>query len=155
MKNHLLNQNLRGVVMAVSIAPKKGMKKINQKIVSLKENLGIESDAHAGFAHRQVSLLSMESIKKILDKGLNVSPGDFAENITTQGMDLTAIVIGDLLIFDSGVQLKVTQIGKECHDGCEIFQQIGECVMPKEGIFCSVLKGGHIKPQDTFILQHQ
>ncbi len=109
---------------------------------------GVEGDAHAGAWHRQVSLLAMESIKKMQEKGLEVRPGDFAENITTEGLDLLSLPIGTLLRVGSEALLEVTQIGKECHAGCAIFQQVGQCIMPTEGIFARVIKGGKVRPGD-------
>ena len=104
-------------------------------------------DAHAGPWHRQVSLLAAESIDKIKKMGLDVKPGDFAENLTTEGMDLPSLPIGTKLLVGR-VLMRVTQIGKECHARCAIFQQVGDCVMPTEGIFTEVLEGGEIRVGD-------
>lgn len=133
-------------VLAVSISPEKGMQKENQPEVMVRENYGIEGDAHVGEWHRQVSLLAQESIDKMLAKGLDVSAGDFAENITTEGIDLLALQIGDKLQLGEDVLVEITQKGKECHTRCAIYQQAGECVMPTEGIFGRVLKGGRLAP---------
>ena len=115
----------------------------------LKDNFGIENDAHAsGKWHRQVSLLATESIKKMQDKGLDVGPGDFAENITTVGIELPILPIGTKMIIGDDIELEVTQIGKLCHSRCAIYEQAGDCVMPREGIFVKVLKGGTIKTGD-------
>ena len=115
----------------------------------LKENFGIENDAHAsGKWHRQVSLLAVESIKKMTDKGLDVGPGDFAENITTEGIELPVLPIGTKMIIGDGIECEVTQIGKLCHARCAIYEQAGDCVMPREGIFVKVLKGGTIRTGD-------
>ena len=141
-------QSKIGRIIAVSISTQKGVKKTNIKQGRLLENYGLEHDAHAGDWHRQVSLLAMESIAKIKEKGLDVSPGDFAENITTEGLRLWEIPISTRLLLGSEVLVEVTQIGKECHNRCAIYHQVGDCVMPKEGIFVRVLKGGLIQPED-------
>lgn len=138
-----------GKVVAVSISDRKGIKKANVKSGRLVENHGLANDAHAGNWHRQVSLLAMESIRKIRNKGLNVLPGDFAENITTEGIRLWGIPVGTRLQLGPASIGEVTQIGKECHSRCAIYHQVGDCVMPKEGIFVKILKGGTIKPGDT------
>ena len=104
-------------------------------------------DAHAGPWHRMLSLLALESIQTMRDKGLEVNPGDFAENITTEGISLYTLPVGTRLRLGS-VEVEVTQIGKECHAGCAIRQQTGDCVMPREGIFVRVLNQGVVKPGD-------
>ena len=115
----------------------------------LKDNYGIENDAHAsGEWHRQVSLLATESIKKMQDKGLDVGPGDFAENITTEGIDLPVLPVGTKMTVSDDIELEVTQIGKICHNRCAIYEQAGDCVMPREGIFVKVIKGRTIKIGD-------
>ena len=134
-------------VLSLNISKKKGVRKTPVESCGAVENSGIEGDAHSGPWHRQVSLLGMESIEKARSWGLNVDPGDFAENITTEGIDLTSLPIGSRI--DAGdVLLEVTQIGKTCHDKCDIYKQVGKCVMPKEGIFTKVLKGGTLKKGD-------
>jgi MOSC domain-containing protein YiiM len=135
-------------IVAVSISPKKGVKKTNILLGRLIENYGLENDAHAGDWHRQVSLLAVESISKIREKGLDVNPGDFAENITTKGIKLWELPVGTRLKLGEDALVEVTQIGKECHDRCAIYKQVGDCVMPREGIFVKVLKGGTIGPSD-------
>ena len=135
-------------IIAVSISPKKGEKKQNKQSVELKEDFGILGDAHAGPGHRQISLLATESIEKMRAKGLDVTSGDFAENITTKGFDLLGLSIGAKLKIGNDVILEITQKGKVCHTRCNIYYQAGDCVMPKEGIFGKVLKGGIIKPED-------
>ena len=112
------------------------------------ENLGLENDAHAQTGIRQVSLLARESIEKIRAKGLDVNYGDFAENLTIEGIDLPSLPIGTRLKIGLEVLLEVTQIGKICHNRCNIFYTIGDCVMPREGIFAKVLTGGEIKIND-------
>jgi MOSC domain-containing protein YiiM len=142
-------QNSDGRIVAVSVSLKKGVKKTNILSGSLIENYGLENDAHAGDWHRQVSLLAMESIAKIREKGLDVSPGDFAENITTEGLRLWELPVGTRMKLGAEALVEVTQIGKECHDRCAIYHQVGDCVMPREGIFVKVLKGGLIRPTDA------
>jgi MOSC domain-containing protein YiiM len=139
---------MKGRVISVNVSDKKGVKKHNIDRCELKEGHGLEQDAHAGPWHRQVSLLAAESIEKIRKMGLNVKPGDFAENLTTEGIELPALPIGTKLQVGGRVLMRVTQIGKECHTRCAIFQQVGDCVMPKEGIFTEVLSGGEIKVGD-------
>jgi len=134
-------------VLAVCISENKGERKKPVASVELRENLGIVGDAHAGDWHRMVSLLAQESIDKMVAMGLNVSAGDFAENITTSGIDLVSLPIGTELQVGETL-LEVTQIGKECHNRCAIYYQAGDCVMPKEGIFAKVLQGGVLKPGD-------
>lgn len=143
---------MEAYVLAVSISDKKGVKKENIPEGLLVENFGLKGDAHAGEWHRQVSLLAMESIEKIRAKGLDVGPGDFAENITTVGIDLVNLPIGTKLKIGDSALVEVTQIGKECHDRCAIYRQTGDCVMPREGIFVKVLKGGKVKKNDPIII---
>ena len=142
-------KSLNKKIIAVSVSDKKGERKHNVESISLKEDFGIAGDAHAGNWHRQVSLLAEESIKKMRLKGLDVAPGDFAENITTQGIDLLKLGIGTRLKVGKDAILEISQIGKVCHTRCNIYYQAGDCVMPKEGIFARVLKGGMLKPGDT------
>ncbi len=137
-----------GRIVAVSISFRKSIKKTNIREGRLIESIGLENDAHAGYWHRQVSLLSMESIAKIRDNGLDVRPGDFAENITTEGIRLWELPVGTRMRLGKEALVEVTQIGKECHDRCAIYHQVGDCVMPREGIFARVIKGGPIKPED-------
>lgn len=135
-------------VVAVSISTQKGEKKTNITTGELQENFGLIGDAHADGSHRQLSLLALESIEKMRAAGVNVNPGDFAENITTQGIILHSLPIGTKLEIGGIILLELTQIGKECHSGCAIQKQVGKCVMPKEGVFCRILRGGTIKPGD-------
>jgi MOSC domain-containing protein YiiM len=138
-----------GKIVSVNISDKKGVRKKPVKEVSLKAEYGIEGDAHASSEwHRQVSLLALESIRKMQDMGLDVKAGDFAENITTEGIDLLSLPVGTHLIIGEGIEVEVSQIGKECHTRCAIFYQAGDCVMPKEGIFVRILKGGRVKVGD-------
>lgn len=138
-----------GKLVAVCTSERKGERKKNIGTAVLLKGLGLEGDAHAGFAHRQVSLLALESIQKMRGLGLDVHPGDFAENLTTQGLDLLNLPVGTRLKIGSDVYLRVTQIGKECHTRCAIYYQAGDCVMPKEGIFAEVLRGGTVTVEDT------
>jgi MOSC domain-containing protein YiiM len=142
---------MAGLIVAVSVSKAKGEKKTPSDSVHLRENYGIIGDAHAGDWHRQVSLLALESIKKMQDMGLKVGPGDFAENITTEGMDLVNLPIGTRLTIGP-VVLEISQIGKVCHTRCAIYYQAGDCVMPKEGVFATVVSGGVIRPQDEIQL---
>lgn len=136
-------------VVAVCKSKKKGTKKEAVAEGLLKEDYGLIGDAHAGcLPNRQVSLLAIESIERMQSLGFNLSPGDFAENITTKGIDLLHLPIGTGIFVGDEVSLEVTQIGKECHAGCAIRRQIGECIMPEEGIFARVVKGGLVKPGD-------
>jgi MOSC domain-containing protein YiiM len=145
---------LKGRIVSLNISAKKGIRKKPIKEVLLKTNYGIEGDAHASSEwHRQVSLLSLESIRKMQDKGLNVNPGDFAENITTEGIDLPALPVGIKMTIGNNIEVEVSQIGKECHTRCAIFYLAGDCVMPKEGIFVKVLKGGKVREGDEIIVR--
>jgi cyclic pyranopterin phosphate synthase len=136
-----------GTVVAANVSESKGERKKAAPEVILRAEHGIEGDAHAGPWHRQVSLLAQESIDKMTAAGLDVGPGDFAENITTSGIEVAALPIGTVL--DLGEALvEVTQIGKECHARCAIYYQAGDCVMPREGIFVRVLRGGRVAPGD-------
>ncbi len=136
-------------VIAVCISETKHVKKCNVDEGILKENYGIVGDAHGDSStHRQISLLGIESIQKMRDLGLNVNPGDFAENITTEGIDLPSIPIDTKLFVGDDVLLQITQIGKVCHEPCAIGREVGTCVMPTEGIFARVLKGGKVKVGD-------
>ena len=137
-----------GKVVAVSTSTRRGIPKTNVDKVLLVAGRGIQGDAHAGASQRQISLLALESIAKMVAKGLDVGPGAFAENITTEGVALAALAPGDRLEIGP-CALVVTQIGKECHAPCEIGRATGECVMPREGIFARVVAGGAIAPGDA------
>ncbi len=136
-------------IVAVSVSDRKGVKKKNIDQGMLIENSGLEGDAHAGDWHRQISLLAQESINKIRAKELDVAPSDFAENITTRGCAIEELPVGTRLQLGSQALVEITQIGKVCHNRCTIFHQVGDCVMPREGIFARILKGGPIKPGDA------
>jgi MOSC domain-containing protein YiiM len=144
-------QTNEGQVIAVSVSSRKGIKKTNVHQGRLVERHGLEHDAHAGAWHRQISLLAVESIEKIRAKGLDVNPGDFAENITTKGVRLWDLPVGTRMAVGRKTLLEVTQIGKQCHNRCAIYHQVGDCVMPKEGIFACVVKGGIIQPGDRIM----
>lgn len=141
-------RGMEGRILAVSISAHTGEKKRNVGQATVIANQGIESDAHAGDWHRQVSLLAIESIGKIRARGIDVNPGDFAENLTTEGIRLWEIPVGGHLKIGDCILAEVTQIGKTCHSRCAIFQQVGDCVMPREGIFVKILEGGEVRPGD-------
>jgi MOSC domain-containing protein YiiM len=136
----------RIVSLNVSIGKGTGKKPVAEVVV--RPEHGIEGDAHAGAWHRQISLLAVESIEKMRAQGLTLSPGDFAENITTEGVDLPGLPVGTRLVAGE-VEMEVTQIGKKCHTKCEIFQKVGNCIMPKEGIFAKIIRGGTLKEGQT------
>jgi len=141
--------NVKEKILAVNISQQKGEKKNNIGCGLFLENLGLENDAHAqADIIRQVSLLAKESIEKIRAKGLDVQYGDFAENLTTEGIDLPSLPVGTRLHVGANVLLEVSQIGKVCHNRCNIFYTVSDCVMPREGIFAKVLIGGEIKIND-------
>ncbi len=140
-----MSEKTIGKIVSINISDKKGIKKRPVKEAFINEDYGIQGDAHASSEwHRQVSLLAIESIKKMQEAGLDVKPGDFAENITTEGIDLLLLPIGTRMRLGKEVIAEVSQIGKECHTRCAIYYQAGDCVMPKEGIFVRILKGGKI-----------
>lgn len=143
-----------GTVHAVSVSVAKGERKQNRSEVRFVENHGIEGDAHAGNWHRQISLLAVESIERMRELGALADPGDFAENVTTSGVDLLKAKPGDRIQI-ADTLLEITQIGKECHAHCAIWAQVGDCVMPREGIFARVLLGGVVRPGDPVILHFQ
>jgi MOSC domain-containing protein YiiM len=138
---------MTGTVVAVCVSNKKGERKKPGESALLRENHGVVGDAHAGDGERQVSLLAEESIRKMQVLGLDVAPGDFAENISTRGVELPALPVGTRLAVGDAV-LRVTKIGKECHSRCAIYDQAGDCVMPREGIFAVVLRGGTVRRGD-------
>jgi len=134
-------------VIAVCQSSKKGIKKEAIAEGFFKEDYGLVSDAHAG-SDRQVSLLAIESVDKMRGMGLDLNPGDFAENITTEGIDLVSLPIGTRILIGDNVTLEMTRIGKECHAACAIRRQVGDCIMPREGVFARVVKSGLVKPGD-------
>jgi len=139
----------QGRIKAISVSKERGTKKVNVPEAELRIDFGIIGDAHAGNWHRQVSLLAAESIDKMVARGAKVSPGDFAENITTEGIDLLKLSIGSKLKLGEGVKLEITQFGKKCHSQCEILQQVGDCIMPREGVFTRVTTDGSINVGDV------
>ena len=147
-----MNRVQRGKVLAVNVSEEKGTRKTNIQSCALLKDFGLKGDAHGGPWHRQVSLLANESIEKMRAMGLDVSYGDFAENITTEGLDLVHLPIGTEIRIGNSALLRLTQIGKECHERCAIYYQAGDCVMPREGIFAEVLKEGEVKVGDEIII---
>ena len=141
-----------GKIMAVNISEERGTQKKNVHSARLIEDWGIEHDAHAGKWHRQVSLLSYEKIEELRKKGAPVDEGAFGENLIIQGIDLRHLPVGTRLACGE-VLLEVTQIGKQCHNGCEIFRLMGDCIMPREGIFAKVLRGGMISEGDEITVE--
>lgn len=137
-------------IESVNISRKKGVQKHQVDVIELKENHGINGDAHTGNWHRQVSFLAAEAVDAFKKKnpGIELNPGAFGENILTRGIDWTRVRIGGRLAIND-VVMEVTQIGKECHDHCAIYDQAGECIMPTQGIFTRVLKGGTIRAEDS------
>ncbi len=139
-------------IMAVCTSDIKGIQKSEQETITLVEDHGIAGDAHAGKWHRQVSLLSFEKIEDFKAKGVDLLNGAFGENIIVSGIDLSALPIGTVLTTGQ-VDLEVTQIGKECHNHCQIYHKVGDCIMPREGIFAKVLKGGDLKKGDELVIR--
>lgn len=136
-----------GKIIAVCVSEKRGTRKKEVTYAILKEHYGIEGDAHGGNWHRQVSLLSLEKIEDFRQKGAKVDFGDFGENLVTEGLNLSEIPVGTCFQAGEAI-LKLTQTGKECHSHCEIYKAMGDCIMPREGVFAEVLKGGRIRPGD-------
>ncbi len=140
-----------GKVIAICISEKRGIQKTNIHEAKFIENFGIENDAHAGDWHRQISLLSYDKIKEFNEKGAGVIDGAFGENLVVEGFDFKQLPVGTKFSCND-VLLEMTQIGKECHTHCEIYKKMGECIMPKEGVFAKVLHGGVIKEGDELIM---
>jgi molybdopterin adenylyltransferase len=140
-------------VVSLNVSPEKGTAKQSVEAVSVTA-LGFETDAHAGEWHRQISMLDVESVDAFMKKtGLDLAPGDFGENITIGGIDITLLVPGSQISGPDGLLLEVTQVGKECHgDDCTVFQKVGKCIMPKRGVFCRVLQTGHLHRGDILRL---
>ncbi len=138
-------------LVSINISREKGVRKTPVTQAELKAGHGIAGDAHAGPWHRQVSLLALESIEKMRTAGAAVGPGDFAENLTVEGVDLAGLPV-DARLRLGAVLLQVTQIGKQCHHRCAIYEQAGDCVMPREGVFAEVLLGGTVSPGDPVIV---
>ena len=143
-------------VITVCSSKKKGTKKESIAEGVLREDYGLVGDAHADCStHRQVSLLAIESVNKMRQLGFDVGPGDFAENLTCEGIDLTSLPVGTRLSIGEEVILETTQIGKDCHTKCAIYHQLGQCIMPTEGVFSEVIKGGLVKAGDTIKVKVQ
>lgn len=140
-----------GSILAISISTKKGVPKENVERADLIRDWGVKGDAHGGMKKRQVSILANESVEKMLAKGAKVRPGIFGENITTRDIDVPGLKMGQELRINQ-VVLKITKIGKECHKPCAIFEQVGDCVMPREGVFAQVIHGGEIRVGDVINL---
>lgn len=150
--------SFQGFVRSVNIAPKKGRSKQPVASIQIRENWGVDGDAHAGmleeashksWAHRQVSILAWESICKAREAGLDVKEGDFAENITSEGIDLMSLPLGTRLQVGPDAELELSQIGKVCHTKCAIYHLMGDCIFPREGIFFVVRRSGQVKPGDA------
>lgn len=141
------DEQKKGKILAICTSQKKGIRKQEVPSAELRENWGIEGDAHAGKWHRQVSMLSFETIEAFRAKGAKVEFGAFGENLVVEGFDLRTVPVGTMFQIGEAV-LKLTQIGKECHSHCEIYKTMGDCIMPREGVFTEVVKGGNIKPGD-------
>jgi MOSC domain-containing protein YiiM len=144
----------KGEVISVNTSLLKGEKKVPVDKADIVTCLGIEGDAHAGPGERQISLLAWESIEKMREKGYDAKNGDFAENLTIKGILLWELKPGDILNVGSKVILRITRIGKICHQRCNIYYQVGNCVMPREGVFAEVIKGGVVKPGDQVELMN-
>lgn len=140
-------------IVSIASSKKKGTPKVTVREACLVRDHGIDGDAHAGKWHRQVSFLSAESIEKARDRGLDVTYGNFAENIATRGIDWETIPLGTLLNLGDSAQVEITQKGKECHNKCAIYYLAGDCIMPREGIFARVIAGGNIRCGDPIRLQ--
>lgn len=135
-------------IVSINLSAGKGTRKDPAGMVELRPCHGLVGDAHAGDWHRQVSLLADEDVESMRGKGVDLDPGIFAENITTRGVDLSSLPVGARL-FLGDAEMEVTQIGKECHHGCAIFKAVGDCVMPRKGIFARVIKGGWISRESS------
>ena len=140
-----------GYIRAISISERKGVKKENVREAEAVQQWGLRGDAHGGFMHQQISLLAIEDIEEMRAKGFDVKPGDFAENITTSGLVLWKLPVGTMLKIGE-TELKVSQIGKECHMGCAIRELTGDCIMPRRGIFATVEKGGMLHTGDFIVV---
>jgi MOSC domain-containing protein YiiM len=139
-----------GKILSVCLSVKRGTKKKDAASGYLSEDFGLVGDAHAeAHSHRQLSLLDISSVDKMRAQGLDLTYGDFAENLTTEGLSLYTLPVGTRLVTSRGVGLEITQIGKECHHHCQIYRQVGMCVMPLEGVFARIIKGGEVHAGDS------
>lgn len=136
-------------IVSIAMSKKKGTRKQTQETAELVPNHGLQGDAHAGEWHRQVSFLASESIDKMRSRGLDVTFGDFAENIATTGIEWKDVAVGSRYRVGRQAEVEITQIGKECKNKCAIYYQAGDCIMPTEGVFARVLNGGKIQVGDT------
>ncbi len=143
---------MTGEIKAICISEKRGTAKHEIDEALLIEDFGIENDAHAGRWHRQVSLLSYDEVENFKKRGAQVENGAFGENLLVEGWDLKKLPIGTRFTCND-VVLELTQIGKECHSHCEIFKQVGDCIMPREGVFTKVIRGGRLKKGDVLCLE--
>ena len=139
---------MSGEIYKISVGADTGVKKDNVETAVLTEDFGIVGDAHAG-SERQVSLLPFEAFGEVREKLPEIMPGDFAENITTRGIDLSSVSLGDRLRIGDSVKLVITHIGKECHQGCYIREAVGDCIMPRLGLFARIAAGGTVRVGDT------
>ena len=146
-----MNQK-KGMIRGICISPRRGTAKYPVETAKIVPDWGIEEDAHVGKWHRQISLLALEKIEAFREKGADVDFGAFGENLIVEGFDLRNVPVDSEIRIGDAVRLKVTQIGKECHSGCAIFKKMGECIMPKQGVFTKVLHGGIIRPGDELTI---
>lgn len=149
--NNKVQKNMK--IVSIATSKKKGTRKIAVDEAFLKKEHGLEGDAHAGTWHRQVSFLASEEIDKAREKGLEVTFGDFAENIATTGVDWKNIPVGSRIRLGQNVLVEITQIGKECHNRCAIYYKAGDCIMPREGVFARVLEEGIIRCGDPISIE--
>lgn len=140
-------------IVSIAVSEKKGTRKVQVNETPVIADHGLKGDAHAGQWHRQVSFLASESITRVREQGFDVTFGDFAENIATEGIDWMTIPVGTRVRLGDDVLVEITQIGKECHSGCDIFRMVGDCIMPREGIFGRVVTGGTIRPGDRITVE--
>jgi MOSC domain-containing protein YiiM len=140
---------IRGRIKAISISAAKGVKKSNVPEAELRAGFGVVGDAHAGLERRQVSLLAVEAIDKAKSDEVELAPGDFAENITTEGIEVDELAVGTRLRLGESAEIEITQIGKRCHGRCTIFERLGDCIMPRQGTFAKVIQSGTIKTGDV------
>lgn len=153
MSDACVQEPVTGEVLAVCLSRAKGTGKERAQVVTLRQDWGIEGDAHAGHWHRQVSLLSAEEIARFNERGAGVQYGDFGENVVVSGIDLRALPVGTRLVFSESAEgeetspvLEISQIGKDCHSHCAIHERVGDCIMPREGVFAVVRRGGVLRP---------
>jgi len=139
-------------IVSIAVSKKKGTRKVRVEEANILQDHGIEGDAHAGPWHRQISFLALESIEKACGQGLDVTFGDFAENIATSGVDWKNLPVGTRALLGESVLVEISQIGKECHNRCAIYYQAGDCIMPREGVFARVLSGGMVRRGDRIEL---